>query len=84
MTIYSGLMTNADTTRGVAARIETIRKVKGRSVAWLSEDSGISYKTLRRRIYGAPEQFTLSELSSIARSLGTDFEHLLADLEPAA
>ncbi|MDT0211202.1 helix-turn-helix transcriptional regulator [Curtobacterium sp. BRD11] len=77
-------MTNADTTRGVAERIENIRKIEGRSVAWLSEASGISYKTLRRRIYGAPEQFTLSELSSIARSLNTDVEHLVVALEPAA
>jgi hypothetical protein len=77
-------MTNADTARGVAERIESIRKVEGRSVAWLSESSGISYKTLRRRIYGAPDQFTLSELSSIARSLNTDVEHLVSELSLAA
>lgn len=77
-------MTNSDTAAGVAERIETTRTNKGRSVAWLSETSGISYKTLRRRIYGAPDQFTLSELSAIARALNTDLEHLVAAPVPIA
>lgn len=71
-------MTNADTARGVAGRIEKHRKDEGRSVAWLSEKTGIAYPTLRRRLYGSPEQFTLSELSAIARELGTKLEHLVS------
>lgn len=62
----------------VAEKIEETRKAEGRSVAWLSETSGVAYKTLRRRLYGAPEQFTLSELSSVARALGCEVESLVS------
>jgi len=84
MTIYRCHMTNAEIATEVARQIEATRMVEGRSVAWLSEQSGVSYKTLRRRLYGAPEQFTLAELGAIARALNTAVERLFAPAALAA
>jgi DNA-binding phage protein len=66
------------TTEGetIARRIENIRNVQRRSVAWLASVTGMADKTLRRRLV-APEQFSLAELSSIATALGTNLEHLV-------
>ncbi|MGX9348118.1 helix-turn-helix domain-containing protein [Microbacterium sp. KNMS] len=62
----------------VASRIEELRGVAERSVAWLSEKTGIPYKTLRRRLYGDPTLFSLAELSAIARALDVELEDILA------
>lgn len=59
----------------VAQRIESLLRIRGLSKSWLSDDSGIADKTLRRR-FRAPEHFTLAELSSIANSLGVPVEVL--------
>ena len=72
-------MTASTEAAGVAGRIERARKIEGRSVAWLSEKTGIAYKTLRRRLYGAPEQFTIAELNSIARALDRSLEWLIVE-----
>lgn len=66
-------MTNAKIATEVAERIEATRITEGRSVAWLSEITGVSDKTLRRRLR-RPEQFNLAELSAIARALNTQVE----------
>lgn len=57
----------------VGSRVTATRQVEGRSVAWLSEKSGIADKTLRRRL-SDPAQFSLAELNSIARVLHCDLE----------
>ena len=77
MTIYIGAMTNSSPV-DVASRIEDLRKSKGLTVSWVSEASGIADKTLRRRLYGDPSQFTLAELSAVAHVLGTNAESLVA------
>lgn len=75
-------MTNSTTSpesvaRDVSDRIERARIAAGRTVLWLSEHAGIAYKTLRRRLYGSPEAFTLAELSAIARVLDVTIEWLV-------
>ncbi|MFG6277967.1 helix-turn-helix transcriptional regulator [Microbacterium sp. 5K110] len=64
----------------IVERIEQARLAAHRSVAWLSEATGIADKTLRRRL-NAPDQFTLAELNAIATALGVTLEYLFA---PAA
>lgn len=71
-------MTTQTTSEDVAQRVENARKVEGRSVTWLSESTGIADKTLRRRLYGAPDKFTLAELSAIATALNCSLEYLVA------
>lgn len=87
MTIYHGRMTTPSGPPSpadeVANHIEVIRKDQSRSVAWLSERSGIAYKTIRRRLYGDPAAFTLAELSAIARAFEVSLEHLIAPTAPA-
>jgi len=62
----------------VASRIEALRRREGRSLAWLSEATGIADKTLRRRM-AAPDHLTLGELASITRVLGVRLEDLLQE-----
>ncbi|WP_104128195.1 helix-turn-helix transcriptional regulator [Cryobacterium sp. Y57] len=69
-------MTIYNTAADVAARITKARKDADRTGTWLSMNSGISEKTLSRR-FAAPEQFTLAELSAIARVLNCDFDEIL-------
>lgn len=67
-------MTNSDTATKVASTIKGKLAEQRRNVTWLSENSGVAYKTLSRRINGAPEKFMLGELSSIARALDCELE----------
>ena len=70
-------MTNQTTAADVAARITNARKDADRTTVWLSRNSGIPEKTLSRR-FAAPGQFTLAELSALARVLDCDFDEILS------
>jgi lambda repressor-like predicted transcriptional regulator len=70
------------TSQTVADRIEAALKAEGRSVVWLSGNTGIAEKTLRRRLV-APDAFTIDELSSITRLLGISLEHLVREVANA-
>jgi|GEM_PF-5879266 len=65
------------TSRRIADQIEATLETAGRSVAWLSRETGIAEKTLRRR-FVAPDAFTIGELAGIARALDEQLEHLMA------
>ena len=65
----------------LASRIESARKEQARSVAWLAEKAGFAYKTLRTRLYGLPEKFSISELSAIANALDVSVEWLVSGEE---
>lgn len=60
----------------VAERITAARIGERRSVAWLSDETDIPEKTLRRRLR-RPESFTIAELSAVARALHCDVQELL-------
>jgi transcriptional regulator with XRE-family HTH domain len=60
-----------------AERVQQARHEAGLTVLELSERSGIAYNTLRRRLAGAPGQFTVDELDAIAEATGTPFETLM-------
>jgi hypothetical protein len=64
------------TPRDIADRIKAKLKADKRSVQWLSDETGIAYKTLWRRL-AAPGGFTIDELSSISRAQNTPLEDLL-------
>ena len=55
--------------RWTAEAIENAIKSTGRTKLWLSEDTGIPYSTLNRKLAGKGD-FTFSELLLIAESLG--------------
>ena len=67
----------------IAQRIETARATERRSVAWLSEQTGIAEKTYRRRL-ASPEQFTLDELARVTRALGTELEDVFTEVPKVA
>ncbi|WP_156760021.1 helix-turn-helix domain-containing protein [Microbacterium karelineae] len=62
----------------MARRIEQAREGQDRSVAWLAEKSGFAYKTLRTRLYGKPEKFSIAELNSICAALDVPLEWVVA------
>lgn len=64
------------TPRSIAARIKAATREPGKSITWLSGETGIAEKTLRRRLV-APDAFTLAELASVSRALDTELEDLL-------
>jgi hypothetical protein len=68
--------------QSIGDRVEQAREAAERSVTWLSANTGIAEKTLRRRLV-APETFTIRELEAIARALNTTLEALLAAPVPA-
>lgn len=45
----------------------------GLTIAQLSDRSGISYNTLRRRLLGDADEFTIDELDAIADATGKAF-----------
>lgn len=73
-------MTN--TPNQIAEKVHTIRRIDGLSVAALAIESGISEKTMQRRL-NAPERFTVAELIAVARTLHVDLENLVSESEQA-
>lgn len=71
--MYSGRMTYRN---NVPDKIRELYTEQHRSIAWLSENSGIADKTLRRKLK-APDKFNLGELSAVATALGTELEELV-------
>lgn len=60
----------------IAARIESARKKKGLSQEALSEETGISYPTLRRSLKGT-RSLSFREFGKIATALGVNRSELL-------
>jgi len=52
-------------------KIQTMDLLKGRSLNWLANSSGIALATLRRRLID-PSGITMKEVLRIADALGTD------------
>jgi transcriptional regulator with XRE-family HTH domain len=61
-----------------AERVQQARRDAGLTILQLSDRSGISYNTLRRRLLGDPGQFTIDELDAIADATGESFEYLIS------
>lgn len=66
-------MTTADR---IAERITSVREARQRSVSWLSAQTGIADKTLRRR-FTRPAHITFEELSAICAALDVSVEDIL-------
>lgn len=67
----------------IAERVQEARHDAGLSLEQLAMRSGLAYRTLRRRIEGAPGGFSLDELDSIAAATNTPFEYLISGVRPA-
>lgn len=67
---------------GFAERVQEARHDAGFTLVQLSDRSGISYNTLRRRLLGDPGQFTIDELDAIAEATGESFEYLVSGSRP--
>lgn len=68
---------------GPTAALKSALINEGRSLTWLSETTGIAYKTLRRRM-ADPTQLTVRELGQIAAALHTEPHDFFADALSAA
>lgn len=62
----------------IAGRITSALVIQGMSVRELSEETGISYPTLRRSLRGG-RSFTFSEFGKIAHALNVQASALLPD-----
>lgn len=64
----------------VASRINTSLKEAGVSELSLSEEVGIPYTTLRRKLRGKGKPLDVPEVIRIGRALGVDFVTWLHDI----
>lgn len=62
----------------IAKKITNALIVRGMSVQTLSDETGISYPTLRRSLKGG-RSLTFGEFGSIARALGVESSAMLPD-----
>lgn len=70
----------SETASLVASRIDTSRKEAGVSELSLSEQTGIPYTTLRRKLRGRGKPFDIPETVRIGRALSVDFVTWLRDI----
>jgi len=62
-------MSNQELLTETANAVESTRKRAGRTKRWLSDETGIPYPTLNRKV-AAKTEFTFTELFKIAEALG--------------
>lgn len=61
----------------VAHRIESARALSGKTKIELSEESGVAYSSLNRKLAQRPDSLTLQDTAKIAAALGVTIESLL-------
>lgn len=69
-------MVNIQAASKLAEQIEADREASGHTLRWLSEESGIAYSTLKRKLEVTPEHLKVGELFAIAAALETSIDSL--------